>query len=44
MIGDRERDMLGAVHNEVYPVVVVWGYGSMRSYAARVRSDCWLHR
>ena len=28
MIGDREHDMLGAVHNRIYPVGVLWGYGS----------------
>ena len=28
MIGDREHDMLGAVHNGVYPAGVLWGYGS----------------
>jgi phosphoglycolate phosphatase len=28
MIGDREHDMLGAVHNRVYPAGVLWGYGS----------------
>jgi phosphoglycolate phosphatase len=28
MIGDREHDMLGAIHNRVYPVGVLWGYGS----------------
>jgi phosphoglycolate phosphatase len=28
MIGDREHDMIGAVRNHVYPVGVLWGYGS----------------
>ncbi len=28
MIGDREHDMHGAVHNRVFPVGVLWGYGS----------------
>jgi phosphoglycolate phosphatase len=38
MIGDREHDMLGAVRNEVYPVGVLWGYGSeeeLRSAGAK---------
>jgi phosphoglycolate phosphatase len=38
MIGDREHDMLGAVHNDVYPAVVLWGYGSeqeLRSAGAK---------
>jgi phosphoglycolate phosphatase len=29
MIGDREHDMLGAVHNNVYPAGALWGYGSV---------------
>jgi phosphoglycolate phosphatase len=29
MIGDREHDMLGAVHNNVYPIGALWGYGSV---------------
>ena len=28
MIGDREHDMLGAIRNDVYPVGVLWGYGT----------------
>jgi phosphoglycolate phosphatase len=38
MIGDREHDMLGALHNDVYPAGVLWGYGSdeeLRSAGAK---------
>ncbi|MGH1365609.1 MAG: HAD hydrolase-like protein [Calditrichia bacterium] len=28
MIGDRNHDVLGALKNNVYPVGVLWGYGS----------------
>ena len=28
MIGDREHDVRGAIHNSVIPVGVLWGYGS----------------
>lgn len=38
MIGDREHDMLGAVHNGVFPAGVLWGYGSheeLRSAGAK---------
>ena len=28
MIGDREHDMLGAVHDRIYHAGVLWGYGS----------------
>lgn len=28
MVGDRYHDIHGAIHNRVYPVGVLWGYGS----------------
>ncbi len=28
MVGDRFHDIHGAIHNRVYPVGVLWGYGS----------------
>jgi phosphoglycolate phosphatase len=28
MVGDRRHDIHGAIHNDVFPVGVLWGYGS----------------
>ena len=34
MVGDRKHDLVGAVANDMTPVGVAWGYGSVAELTA----------
>ena len=43
MVGDREHDVRGAIHNGVAPVGVLWGYGT-RDELAQAGAQAFLSR
>jgi phosphoglycolate phosphatase len=43
MVGDRKHDVIGALHNEVLPVGVLWGYGSAQELLAAGARDLLFH-